>query len=493
MDEFNESPLLAVHRTAVHSKRQPPPKETNLLIAPQPATAAGQSHAPMDRFSPFQSELSPIALLVAGAALLAPAALSAQATDTAAANAGALETEQQTIRVYLDCPGWLCDFDYFRRQVGYVSWVRDRNVADVQVLVTQQGTGGGGQRITLDLIGRSQFQGIDRRLTYTSAPSETDTETRDGLLRVLKLGLAGFLARTEAAGQLDLTYEGEAAGGGGDQPSTREDDPWNRWVFEVDMGGGFDQEGRSEQFNVEGSLSANRTTRELKVDIGVNGEYSESEFQLSDDSTFTSIQRSYGVRTVVVNSVGDHWSVGGQGSMRHSTERNQELAVTGGPAIEYNFFPYSESTRRQLTVLYSVSGNAFDYQQETVFEQLSEQRLSHSLDVSLDAQEPWGEVGVSLRGSHYLDEIEQNRVTLSGRAEFQLIQGLSFNVFGVASRVRDQIYLPLEEASREEILVGEREFATDFEYHTRVGFSYTFGSIYSSVVNARFDNLGESD
>ena len=138
-----------------------------------------------------------------------------------------------------------------------------------------------------------------------------------------------------------------------------------------------------------------------------------------------------------------------------------------------------------------MSANAFDYQQETVFEQFSEERLSHSLDVSLDAQEPWGEVGVSLRGSHYLDEIEQNRLTLMGNAEFQLIQGLSFNVFGVASRVRDQIYLPLEEASREEILVGEREFATDFEYHTRVGFSYTFGSIYSSVVNARFDNLGD--
>ena len=429
-------------------------------------------------------------LLVAGVALLAPAALTAQATDTTDVDTVTTRGSQQTIRVYLDCPGWLCDFDYFRRQVGYISWVRDRKVADVQVLVTEQGTGGGGQKVTLDLIGRRQFEGIDRRLTYTATPSETDTETRDGLLRVLKLGLAGFLARTDAAGQLDLTYEGEA-GGQGAQPTTREDDPWNRWVFEVDMGGGFDKQGRSERFNVEGSLSANRTTRELKIDIGLNGEYSESDFQLSDDSTFTSIQRSYGMRTVVVNSVGPHWSVGGQGSVRHSTQRNQELALTGGPAIEYNFFPYSESTRRQLTVLYSVSANAFDYQQETVFEQFSEERLSHSLDVSLDAQEPWGEVGVSLRGSHYLDDIRQNRLTLLGRAEFQLIQGLSFNAFGVASRVRDQIYLPLEEASQEEILVGEREFATDFEYHTRVGFSYTFGSIYSSVVNARFDNLGD--
>jgi hypothetical protein len=156
-------------------------------------------------------------------------------------------------------------------------------------------------------------------------------------------------------------------------------------------------------------------------------------------------------------------------------------------------FPCAESTRRKCTLLYTLEGKTFDDQQETVFGELSEQRLSHSLNVSLDAQEPWGEVGVSLRGSHYLDNIEQNRVSLFGRAELQLVEGFSFRVFGVASRVRDQIYLPAEEASREEILVGEREFATDFEYHANIGFSYTFGSNYGSVVNARFENLGDGD
>lgn len=442
----------------------------------------------MDRSAPHQPHLSLLALLVAGASLLGPGALTAQVADTAAADSAAPSAAQQTIRVYLDCSRWLCDFDYFRREVGYVSWVRDRNVADVQVLVTEQDTGGGGERITLDLIGRREFEGLERRLDYTSGPSETDAETREGLLRVLKLGLAGYLARTDAAGQLDLTYAGEVEAGG-QQQTTPDEDPWKRWVFEVDVGGGFESEGRSERFNVDGSFSANRTTRSLKIDVGVGGRYSESEFTLDDGSTFTSIRRRYGVSSVVVGSVGPHWSVGGQGSVRHSTQRNQEMAASGGPAIEYNLFPYSESTRRQLTVLYAVSGNAFEYDQETVFNQFSEQRLSHRLEVSLDARERWGEVGVSLRGSHFLDNVKHNRVTLFGRTELQLAQGLSFDVFGRASRVRDQIYLPLEEASDEEILVGEREFATDFEYDLRVGFSYTFGSIYSSVVNARLDNL----
>lgn len=441
----------------------------------------------MDRSRSSQLDLPLLALLSGAALLLLAGPAPAQVADTAEADT-TRQIGQQTVRVYLDCPGWLCDFDYFRREVGYVSWVRDRNVSDVQVLVTQQGTGGGGQRITLDLIGRGDFEGIERRLDYTSGPSETDAETREGLLRVLKLGLAGYLARTEAAAQLDLTYEGEPAAGG-EQAAGPDDDPWNRWIFEIDAGGGFESEGRSEEFDVDGSLSANRTTRELKIDVGLSGSYSESQFTLDDDSTFTSIQRQYGVSSVVVSSVGPHWSVGGQGSVRHSTQQNQELAASAGPAVEYNLFPYAESTRRQLTVLYAMSANAFDYDQETVFNQFSEERLSHRLEISLDAQEPWGEVGVSLRGSHYLDNVRQNRVTLSGNTEIQLVQGLSFDIFGSASRVRDQIYLPLEEATDEEIIVGEREFATDFEYELNVGFSYTFGSIYSSVVNARLDDL----
>jgi hypothetical protein len=52
--------------------------------------------------------------------------------------------------------------------------------------------------------------------------------------------------------------------------------------------------------------------------------------------------------------------------------------------------------------------------------------------------------------------------------------------------VRDQLNLPAGEATPEEILLQQRELATDFRFSTSLSITYTFGSIYSNVVNPRF-------
>src|SRR5256885_10726292 len=58
-------------------------------------------------------------------------------------------------RVFFDCPMYLpgCDFDFVRTEITWVNWVRNREDADVHVLVTTQPTGGGGSEYTLSLIG----------------------------------------------------------------------------------------------------------------------------------------------------------------------------------------------------------------------------------------------------------------------------------------------------------------------------------------------------
>ena len=47
--------------------------------------------------------------------------------------------------------------------------------------------------------------------------------------------------------------------------------------------------------------------------------------------------------------------------------------------------------------------------------------------------------------------------------------------------INDQISLPREEASIEDILLGQSQLATNFE----TGLSYTFGSLYNNVINTR--------
>ena len=60
-------------------------------------------------------------------ACLAPTPLAAQETP---------RQQEDFLRMFLDCPTFFCDMDFFRRQIGFVDYVRDRRDADVHVLVT---------------------------------------------------------------------------------------------------------------------------------------------------------------------------------------------------------------------------------------------------------------------------------------------------------------------------------------------------------------------
>jgi hypothetical protein len=46
-------------------------------------------------------------------------------------------------------------------------------------------------------------------------------------------------------------------------------------------------------------------------------------------------------------------------------------------------------------------------------------------------------------------------------------------------------------ASLEDVLLMRKQLATSYEYYFSIGLSYTFGSIYSNVVNPRFGSGGE--
>lgn len=420
--------------------------------------------------------------------LVTPGSLDAQ--EEAAADTVRLD---RPLRVFLDCPGWICDFDYVREQIPYVNWVRDRNVSDVQALGTTESTGAGGEQITMDFIGRNRFAGEERTLHYTAGPTETDAQTRDGVARILKLGLTPWVAETPAGERLEIGYAEAGEGEAQETAALGEDDPWNLWIFEVSLGGSVSGEESEDSYSIDGGLAANRTTEAWKIDLGASFDYNEDQFVLDEDETVTTVRRRMSLQGMAVKSLGDHWSAGGRAGVSSSSFRNQDRTFRIGPALEYNVFPYEESNRRLLSFLYSLTVNDFQYDEMTIFEETEETLLRQSLTASLDLEQPWGEAGVSLTAGHFFHDLERNRLTLGGDLEIQLVQGLEFDVFGSVSRIRDQLYLPAGDASEEDILTRRRELATDYEFRLGFGISYTFGSIFSNVVNPRFDELGDSD
>ena len=71
------------------------------------------------------------------------------------------------LKVFLDCNSTDCFQDYLREEVDIVDYVRDRNDADVHVLVTSAETVARGREYTLSFIGQGRFTAVDRQLTVT--------------------------------------------------------------------------------------------------------------------------------------------------------------------------------------------------------------------------------------------------------------------------------------------------------------------------------------
>ena len=158
--------------------------------------------------------------------------------------------------------------------------------------------------------------------------------------------------------------------------------------------------------------------------------------------------------------------------------------------MEYNIFPYSESTRKQLTLQYTVGINSFRYRDTTIFEKISEVRPNQTLTASISTTQPWGSMSGSIEGANYLDDFSKRRLVLFNSINARLFKGFSFNLFGSVSLLRDQLYLARGGATDEEILLQRRQLSTSYSYFAGAGLSYTFGSIFNNVVNPRFEGSG---
>ena len=396
--------------------------------------------------------------------------------------------DEAAVRVYVDCQTGGCDQEFFRSEMDYLDWMRDREDADVHILVTSQQTGAGGRRYTLRFIGRGAFEGGESSLETDTRQDATREDRRSALARTIALGLVPYLAQTPLAERLSLRYQAPD-GSERSVATSSEEDPWNFWVFTLSGRGFFRGQSASTSQDLNSSVAANRTTEDLKVRLGVNLNYSENEFDLSD-GLFTTIERNFAFDGLVAWSLGDHWATGPQVTASSSTFTNQRSLLRFAPTLEYNLFPYSESTSRELTFAYQVAASQVDYFEETIFEETSETILDHKLRTTLDVKEPWGSVSVSLEGATFLDDFDKNRVSLFGNANFRLVRGLSLDLFGSYSRVRDQVFLSRAGASDEDVLLRLRQLQTDFTYFASVGIRYSFGSIFNNVVNTRMENLG---
>lgn len=120
-----------------------------------------------------------------------------------------------TVNVFMDCNAFGCrDFDFLRREIPVVNWVRNREDADVHILVTSRTTGGGGRAFELSFLGLRDFEGEDMELTWASSGDAVQDEIRTGVSEQIKIGLVRYVVGTPAAERLRVSF-GPVAGPGG--------------------------------------------------------------------------------------------------------------------------------------------------------------------------------------------------------------------------------------------------------------------------------------
>jgi hypothetical protein len=388
---------------------------------------------------------------------------------------------REALRLFIDCGG--CDYDFLRDEITFVNHVRDRHAAQVVALITTQETGGGGTEFTVELVGQSEFKGTDDSLRYVTRAADSEDRVRHGLADALKRGLVRYANHTPFAEQIEVTY---ATPAGAEDPSLPRRDPWDYWAFGTTLNGSVNGEKSFTYISLNAAFSANRTTEAWKIIASVQGRYSENRVALSDGSTITTVSRDYGADLLLVKSLGSNWAAGVTATLTSSTFLNQRLTGRVAPAVEFNLFPYTEATRREFTIQYSVGATAFDYAEETIFGKTSETLLDQRLLASLAVTRPWGSASMALEGAFYLHDSSKRRGIALGNLDLNLFGGFSLSILGSAEFVRDQIYLSREDASDEDILLRQRQLATSFRYSTSIGFRYTFGSPFANIVNARF-------
>ncbi len=383
---------------------------------------------------------------------------------------------EKAVRLFIDC--YFCDDEYIRQEIPYVNYVRDVKEAQVYLRVSSQQTGSGGREYTLTFIGQDLFDGMNDTLHFATRPDDTRDHRRIARTQMMKMGLMRYVARTPLYNEVDI-YP--------DRGMTSQEvvDRWNNWVFEIESRPSLEGEESYKELSFRNSANIGKISNEWKLQFELDHRYTMTRYTF-DDTVYTRSRSYQGMENLIVKSLGEHWSAGLRMDLLSSTFNNTKFGIDVFPSIEYNLFPYSESTHRQLRFLYGI-GNSFNmYNDSTIYNRIRENRIQQKLQVGYQVQEKWGSINVSLEGSNYFYQLSKNRIELNGYVQIRIIKGLSFMIYGGVARVNDQLSLLKGELSEADILLRLQELSTAYEFDASFGITYTFGSIYNNIVNPRF-------
>ncbi len=307
-------------------------------------------------------------------------------------------------------------------------------------------------------------------LSFVSRQDNTGDEIRIKQIKILKNGLMYYISRSSIAEFIEIKYTKKTD----TEPIV--EDKWNSWIFKTRANSWLNGQSSYNSINIWSSFEVEKVTPDWKIEFRVGNNYSREKY-VFDEEEIISEQKSWYFRQQTVKSVNDHWSIGGNMFMSSDSYSNYKLYYELSPAIEYNIYPYSEATTKQLRILFSTGYRKNIYVDTTIYEKIEEAFLLQNIEIAYKIKKKWGSIDASFTGSAFLRDLSKNRLRINTSLNIRIIKGLSFSLRGSYSFIRDQVNLSKGGASLEETLLRQQQIATDFSYYGSVGLSYTFGSV----------------
>ncbi len=393
------------------------------------------------------------------------------------------EVDPTIPKVFVICD--FCDMDYYKNEIAHLVFVRDQRMADFTVLFRMINTGSGGNEYTLEFNGNNSYEGITVREKFNSTPNMSQNIIREGLLASLNRGSLHYLIHSPLAPNIEYEVKGLNSG----QPADSIRDKWNLWIFNVNTSLFGSGQEYTNNLNLGASFSANRTSEKNLFETGFWYNKNSSVFKIDGQDPIRYNILEYGVYSQDAVSLGKHWAVGYNSGIYAATVSNLRSNLIIAPTVEYNVFPYSEATKKQFRFNYQLGFRQSSYVEPSYRNHTSDLFLSQFFNVRYRLVKNWGNIGMGVGMLHLYDTEHFYNLNFSPSISWNIFKGLNFNVQGSYSIVRDQYFLKLDDATSTEIITGQTQLKSAYNFYVSMGINYSFGSIYNNVVNVRFQGI----
>ena len=100
--------------------------------------------------------------------------------------------QENKIKAYLDCR---CDENYIKQETSFLEYVRDQDLADVEIFNRDERNPTGSRSFEIKIDGNNDYGEISNTIEAVGYANDTSSTLREKLLNKLKLALVPFLEK----------------------------------------------------------------------------------------------------------------------------------------------------------------------------------------------------------------------------------------------------------------------------------------------------------